>query len=324
MGILTEYSNFDEKAKNYTIEFIETKSKLDELLEKLEQKETSIWRGMCASEFKLYTSLQRFWIQRDLPNNLDSVIDYLKIVGDSCRNWNGGLITKYFSNYKFNSNSFYSTLSILRHHNAPTPLLDFTKDPFIALFFASYNAQANYSKNKTSNYFSVYEIMDNHPISKHDFKSFINGYDLPIREASSGGLVKDENNIKGLKEHIINSENSVFDRIKYTKYFLLRDNPDDGYKYYIINNYNIVNQNGLFAAIFDPILPLEEVINEHIKDPSKVYLSRNYFICYEFHKSLKEYLLVRLNEIGINKDYIFPNLYDMAKQAELDFLNKRK
>jgi hypothetical protein len=105
-----------------------------------------IFRGANESAYKMYNSTQREWITN--YQNL-SYIDYLKslCLFDKNRNWT--------------ESSTLAYLSIRQHSGKPTFLLDFTYNPFVALYFGcknegEYNFNDNF--NDVRNFFSIYFI----------------------------------------------------------------------------------------------------------------------------------------------------------------------
>lgn len=69
---LSEYQNVDEKRDYFDLTVINKENELD-LFWKSAKRGTSeggvgpIWRGMCESKYKHYTSLQRFWFENNCP-----------------------------------------------------------------------------------------------------------------------------------------------------------------------------------------------------------------------------------------------------------------
>ena len=91
MATLPSYHSFEEKLEMFkTHSIIRTKQELDTCIEKFKalkdkRKESYLFRGVNDARYKLYTSSQRLWIQRDLrKNNIDyhqrilSMLDFCK------------------------------------------------------------------------------------------------------------------------------------------------------------------------------------------------------------------------------------------------------
>jgi len=339
MAQIPIYKNFDEKKEYFKIDYINTISELDNLIIKVENNKGSIWRGVCESKYKLYTSLQKFWIERELPNDIEEVFKYINHIEEYSRNWHNEFLIKYFNNYKSTPITLFSVLSILRHYETPTPILDWTNNPKIALFFTANSSKKESSNNDIDNYISVFEIKEDHPINKFNYKQIAFAgwqvFEESIRERNKVSKINNPYFVEHFTEAYINTKdifyNTIRDKIRHIK---IEDRLDDKYKFYINNNYRITAQNGLFIINSDPIKPLEESITEFIirqannngteleyaQDAYNTHI--NNFFCYEIHKNLKEYLLNKLNRMGINNNYVYPNLYDMAKEATNSFLIK--
>ncbi len=116
---------------------------------------------MSSAEYKLYNSAQRFWIL------------------DSLTSWKGKENTEYLKMFKFMLNraqkdflfhkvfEFYKLkkweidfplMSMLRYYGTPTPLLDWTYNLDVALYFASERIKYFGKSNSPKDYFSIYKI----------------------------------------------------------------------------------------------------------------------------------------------------------------------
>lgn len=327
MGKLSTYKDFKVKGTVFAIKQIKEKWEFDMLFEYLSRETESIWRGLSESKFKHFTSLQRFWIQNDFEKSIDKVEDYLKHIITFARTWNSNFLLKYFENYDLQFNH-YSVLSILRHHGVPTPILDWTRNPLVALFFGVSNTNTNESDNDIDNYFTLYEMKSTHPYCAFDFKKEVFDFwsDLPGCKSLTKDNISDEVFMRKFREFMVKEED-FFSLIKIAKVFKIQDLPADNFKFFINNNYNITNQEGLFIMNLVPDLPFEDAIIKKAQDlakknnasnrDTKIVISqhKNNFISYEIHKSLKEYVLRKLNERGINNNYIYPNLKTLAEDC---------
>ncbi len=119
-----------------------------QFLDKLALQENDfIFRGHTQEHFKLRTTLHR---HRKIPHeswssDIDEMIDQFRV----------GL-TK-LNIMPFQSESRMDWLEYARHHGVPTPVLDFTYSPYIALFFA-FNGVRNSYDAKKDEYAVIYAL----------------------------------------------------------------------------------------------------------------------------------------------------------------------
>lgn len=109
------------------------------------------FRGLSNASYKLFSSLQRKWIEQDLSSHrtdhkalVQSLLDraFQHEVSGTMRE-NG-------------ERDELAMLSYLQHHGCPTPFLDFTSDIRVALFFASQESKNVDNGSELDKYFSVY------------------------------------------------------------------------------------------------------------------------------------------------------------------------
>jgi hypothetical protein len=175
MGQLKEYNNLDEKADNFTVRVIDTVKDFENFwAENLENN--SIWRGVPESKWMLYTSLQRFWIENNFQDSFEEVKNYLNHVISYAKKWNFEFIENYLKNYGFSYTTIYTYLSILRHYRAPTPILDWSRNFKVGLFFGAFYSETIKKDNQNENYFSLYSLSPNHPIVSNDMKQTVIDY----------------------------------------------------------------------------------------------------------------------------------------------------
>ncbi|MEP5366131.1 MAG: FRG domain-containing protein [Reichenbachiella sp.] len=338
MGVLSEFKNFEEKKLIATHIVIKTKNEFDHYFDQF-NKSGSIWRGLSESKFRLYTSLQRFWINEDLPNDIELVKKYLKTILDYSNKWNLDCLRKYLRNYGINDFTPYSVLSVLRHHGTPTPILDWSRNPHIALFFGAEYTIPEEGESEISNYFSLYEMKPDHVYKKLEQKnSTFDFWKTREHELRTFNKIKDgedEDFLKNFYQGFLNSDELFFKDITHSPILMIEDLPNDEFQYYINNNYNITNQEGLFVLNISPDLPLELAIWERmeqigaVRDESKEVIKKaflekhmNNFFCYDIHKSLRHYVLEKLNSVGINKSYVYPDLKELAESCVQEFMKK--
>jgi hypothetical protein len=353
MGKLEVYSNIKEKDKYFKQITIATKNEFDQFYLSLSNPSptTSIWRGACEAKHKIYNSLQRFWISKDLNHSHLTVTDYLKQNLEFASKWKNNVIENAFATcYHIETPTVYSILGILRHYGVPSPFIDFTRNAKIALFFACEPLAGADSDEEIDNYFSIYEIKEDHVIQLQSIKEMYlkfwptqRSFKIQLGDLLEG--ITDANKVNAIthkftadfcQELLIHKE-LFFKQFKesnplYTPFQVIEDKKGDIIHYFINTNFNIVNQEGLFVMNIHPVHPLETVLYKWARDQGqeKGISAKEFsaafdrhqqnFLCYNVHKSLKKYALKKLSNDSINHSYLYPDLFELAKSCENDFL----
>lgn len=316
MGKLKEFESLEEKRGYFSkSDFynIDSKNKFDEWFEaivnmKEEARTNFIFRGMKEAKHKLYTSAQRIWIQNDMDSwSGRSYMEFIDSFVQSAKRH--PLINKVFDTYRYtDSQREFPILSILQHYGAPTPLMDWSYNINVALFFATETINGGHGNGYIDNYFSIYVINKaqyiNEFISLRDFDELLTSNIMSFRDwgddthPNSNGIFYisdfDTGNSAGvtpLSKIAINRSKSLTS----------------------IYNQNIIPQEGLF--IFNPFAtkPIDEVFNvkEH-SEGSNLVLSP--FNCFNIKKDLADYVRRRIKKhADIDRSFIYPHLYDDVK-----------
>jgi len=301
MSRLSEYATLAEKDAFFEEGSItiNTKEEIDIQLEKLAyyNDQEYIFRGCSEAKFKLYTSAQRYWIEKELRKQGVYYHTFVKRLIKNCKEWNNRTIFAFFNKNGINTNNSLAYLSYMQHYSVPTPLLDFTDSPYIGLFFALENARTYSSDREIDNYCSLY-VIDRRSTYFH---STMKRFDIELEE----GDIKEIDYDKNL---------STFPIILVT--------PDKS-TYKIINNTNISNQEGLFFYNNSPTEPVEKVYFEALDairtdiGDEKFYAEKyksKFAICLNIHKNLREYVLLNLKEkADITPEFIYPDNRDLYK-----------
>lgn len=340
-----EYTSVNEKGKCFNHFVINNKSDFNKFYIRDTFEFSGIWRGCSEAKYKLYTSLQRYWIDNNLFNTNLKQIDYLRYIVDVSKNWNGALIKKVYKEmFDAIDVPTISYLSILRHYDVPVPLIDFTYDKNVSLFFAAYFANSTSGKNEIDSYFSVYFLSNKSKLygvnKKSLYKDLLKNFRL-YKESAFEKIIsgkkptdKDYASIEETAQAFVLDENEFFDDFvnKRTPLHVLEDLNliEDGLKYklFINNNLNIINQKGLFVVNNYSDLPLEDAVRKRIIEFNNDQENQNrileeeraQFYCFDIHKSLKEYILDWLKTRGYSYDYIFPDykkLYEITMNGFL-------
>lgn len=328
MGRLLSFNTLEEKQTHFSnkkFHTIDTKEAFDEWFkyytsEISEGKRSDyVYRGMSDARFRLYTSAQREWIQNDMEEWANG--SYLDFVNDMIqRAKNYTLIRKVFDIYGYSDfGREFPILSILQHYGAPTPLMDWTYNINVALFFATENLSSGNGNGEISNYFSIYLINKSKyrnellnvrgDLTQNELPSFNSFSDMgdkpnePNRNAILYISDFDESNAYGTTPRSV---------IKISK----------GIPATSIYNQNIIPQEGLF--IFNPSShkTIDEIFNVDLtQDGYNLHLTP--FSCFNIKKDLAEYVRRHIKQtFYIDRAFIYPSLYEDAKEIKNRVLNE--
>ena len=265
------------------------------LIEKINANNEWVFRGQPEAKFKLYNTLQRLWIEKNLDKCCNKYSDLIKSLIDNCKKWNNHLIYDYLNTMKEAENDL-GYLCIMQHFGVPTPLLDVTLDIYKSLFFAIENVGHSCTNSKIKQYFSVYYFL------KQGSVFFLNEM------------------IRLNKFPTYNKENPTFtsglESLMKSKLVFIDNHFKD---YNIQNNLNVISQNGAFIFNSSPNEPLEncyQQMQSRIIETAKPYygtldLPNKVCGCLNINKKLVGKITTYLKERGINKDSIYPDLYKL-------------
>lgn len=275
-----------------------------------------IYRGSCEAKYMNFTFAQRDWITKEWAKVLQvPFVDFVDRLISKIANNN--LLLDYFMSLNIRPNDIL-WLSFMQHYGMPTPLLDFTKDKRIGLFFATDGLKHNPSDVDVENYFSFYVLERTDTI-------------FPVDQLFASGIARGQKMVEEYKNHHPGAkiDDSILQSIdKMTKWikkdgtkdglfsmpFLFVPNPLDakdvesitGERMYW-SNPNIIAQKGCFVINTSDSLPLEEAVAKNGKNPL--------LISVDIHKSLVDY--IKKNYISdLNHDNIYPKF---KKQAEIAY-----
>lgn len=300
---LEEYKTIEEKEKFFINGGIKVNFNLNKIFEEIrkyyEDGDSYIFRGSSEAKYKMYSSAQRVYINQELHKQASKLEDieehykdFINNLIENCKSWNNGVVKQLLVNSGIDENNSLAYLSYMQHFGVPTPLLDFSFNPYVALFFAIDNLVYNPSDKEIDNYFSFYYT--------YTGATFFEGC----------RYIFDEN---------LKKEGLMYETIDKNEMSLIL--PDDQL-YKIINSVNIINQKGLFFFNNHPWQPLEMKYDENVRDLKEKLSKEKFDIlmmhdtlsgCFNIHKSLIPAIREKLNEMGINKNYIYPDMNDFRK-----------
>lgn len=313
-----QYSSQSEKEQFFTLKIIETEDQLFDFmstLPKLYHNKLGFWRGLPESRYKLYNSLQRSNLEQRTINSVEDVCKYILESTNRLSEWNKNLIEKYFENLGIEKVSIYAKLSILQHFGCETPILDWTKNPNVALYFATLPPSKSQITQRIDNFFSIYFIRYKHPYFEFTSKTGVEFFtsknikDIISRVKIFKKIYFNKNEING---YFNNDKNILKDIMKFPIQRI-----DDWESKFVnqntLSNYNIVAQEGLFILNADPYLSFEEAISKRCnvlansKDVQVVDIkhaincSKENLVCYDIHKKFIPVILNALKSEIINK-----------------------
>jgi hypothetical protein len=336
---LPSYYNQKEKKEFFSVQIIDTDQQLYDFMSSLPSlfnNKQGIWRGLPESKYKLYNSLQRKNLELKKLNSIEDVIKAIVESTNLLENWNKGLIKKYFSNYGIKKVPIYAKLSILQHYGCETPLLDWTRNPNVALYFATLSQIKLQIKNPIDEYFSIYFIKNTHPYFNFNSKTGHEYFTSKNPKIIFNRFLKFKK-IRFSKSFIneyFNSDRELLNSIYKFPIQRIDDDEKECINHYTKSNYNILAQKGLFILNMDPYLPLEESIIKRIKYLSKsrpkidlsdaLIKNKQNFMCFDIHKKLIPKIIKALNSqsVNITEGAMFPNLRKLNDEIFFEIYNK--
>ena len=297
---LESYGDLSKKSPFFKGEMtiIDTKSDFDNFFSDFIPKgkiKKYFFRGMNEAKYKLYNSGQRAWLTYELSKSFNLYQEFIDKQVLKVRQIHKGLLSKFYKSFRYYPNDI-SMLSFLQHYGGATPFLDFTESLYVALYFAMDGLKHNPSGNEIDNYFSIYVIDNDDKILQNWDKLLDVRLNSELREIETRKQAK----------VLINNPFSL-GKPFYLKWGLHKITWK-GYEPFVITingqNLNIINQEGLFVFNSDENEPLENKLQGNIK-------------CFNIHKSLSEYIKLKLTKKGFDKNFIYPQEEYLAKTALL-------
>jgi hypothetical protein len=243
----------------------------------------NFFRGTGEARFKLYNSAQRFWMQNNLTEleAISQPLSYIQMIQNMVNEAKAEeLFRRVFDYYGLTPDQTdFPILSILQHYGAPTPLMDWTYNLDVALYFAVEQSRHFERDDHIENYMAVYRIV----------------------KADQSGFIK--SNLQVVSGNVFPSISYLCNGWPGTVYYISDFEVKDQRQIKPLTTYynlNILPQQGLF--IFNPFEkdPLENVASSKSADAR--------IICYNINKDLAEMIKLTIGKSGTNQAFIYPDL----------------
>lgn len=324
MALLPKYNTLEEKGQAFNQVVITEKSEVDNLFlpairEELQRKKSYqfIYRGVSNAKYKIYSSAQRAFIENELHN----ITGFNEMISGSIQkalDYQNGLLRKYLTG--FNTLFDLPVLSFLQHYGAPTPLIDWTYNIEVALFFSTDGLRHDASNTDIDNYFSIYSIDKKKSLELQNISEWLAFQIATLSNITENNPEVDATEVSE-RFHQFNYESFREVRLFYISDFERYMNLP---ALTTQTNLNIINQEGLFLFNASPDEPLEGFFGTN-RDPFHLPKIKSY----DIHKSFYYYVQDQITEIRrdlgllpLNREFIYPQEEVIAKSAFINYLKK--
>lgn len=273
----------------------------------------AVFRGVPEAKYKLYTSLQRELFNLNLNEaglGKKMTIQLLAKAKEPSRKW-----ANYFKSMGVVENDWLY-LALLQHYGAPSPLLDFSKNPKVALYFMCKGLQSRHSTEEIDHYASlVYyknvEVCKDvaHSLKKTAEEVYKGKVPKPSTRDGIQALIKDdlsfENVMRDQDIEIITAYRGITHvTINRKTVFTLP-----------VTNMNMVSQEGEFVCNVSDDKPMEDLFQ---KD------GRRYLYCLNIHKSLYNYIVSNhfKGSLELQSREFFPSDRELAADVRMKTLEQ--
>lgn len=315
---MREYNSFDEKVSHFkNCKKVHTVRELKDVVEELDhemrQKELhTVFRGVNESRYRLFNSFQRLWNTRKFG---ELGVEPLQAAQSMLNQFNRGhVVRKYLKQLGVIYNDWLM-LSFLQHYGAASPLLDFSKNYKVALFFACKDVEFYESANELGDYISIYYYRNVDVIREKIAQSIVNIAKSAVRDVSPSKSIKTKIWEETLSfSKVFEAGNRVLVLPTYSNRTSIKNKMNQVITTYTTANMNVTSQEGEFVCNMEIVNPLEELFQKKT-DEGKVV---KYISCVDIHKGLIDYIIRKYlgGTMDVATMNYFPSEYAIAQQAQ--------
>jgi hypothetical protein len=324
---ISEYKSLIQKAYCFDQITINTEEEFDKVYDEFKNSKEVLYRGQREAKWRLYSNLQRTWILKELSKRGKVYQEFLEtLVKDGLENFKDKIL-ELLEVHHIDVINNIAVLGFLQHHGCPTPLLDWTYKFQNALYFGLDGLTENEGPLEIEDYFSVYYIKQEDMEGggmRQVMDASLDELDAVHSAEVIAEVAKNEEQRKEMEEHF--KGRKIFDKdripgsglIEYVtrissmmgfpiSFFSDKD-AVTGFIFSLNNSKNILNQKGVFTWNASSFKPLEVVGAEIYLEEQNGVNSDDYRFCecLNINKKLANYILQRLEDEGITKDFIYP------------------
>lgn len=262
---------------------------IDIIIKELMSNHSFIFRGVGRASYRLFNKAQRNFMANPINDGKNEAIYHSSVLEmlEKAKALEQNVLSDYFNSFGVKENDV-AILSFLQHYGAPTPLLDWTYDIYVAIFFAindleKVEYEMTYSKDEkiVEDFFSIYWMREDMPqYMMNDYK----------------------------KLSIYSRDKATYQTLKRRKVAHISEIYKNGKpKLFLQNNLRILKQKGIFIYNNSSHLPLEEVFFTHsfmyylVRSPQDDLVCRSPIFCMNVHKSLAPVIKKEITKKGYNK-----------------------
>lgn len=284
------------------------------------------FRGMKEARYQLFNAAQREWLTNNVAQwskGSDGYLSFIKkLIGEAKAL---KLFEKVLAYYQidYQTEADFPILSILQHYGAPTPLMDWSYNLDVALYFATEEVNTATASETIDGFFSIYVIK-----KSSQSGALYNIFDYSSGKFPSLEVFKKEKFAPNASSNVVcyisDFEMNPQNAPKLQSMIPSRQQAGKQRPVTTYYNQNIIPQEGFFLFNPYPDRPLEACFSENSRQVASATYGKKKlapFLCYNIRKDLAEYIRRKIKFKGIDNGYIYPDLKTFVKMAKDNALN---